>query len=69
MKRAEKIEWLLRIGVFGSSIAVGVLGGWSVWRAFHDLGALLLFALVFAILLVSMAYIVKRRKLGMLETR
>ena len=69
MRRSERIEWFLRIGVFGSALVVGVLGAWGVWQSLHDYGALSLFVLVFAILLVSMAYIVRKRKLGMLETR
>jgi hypothetical protein len=69
MRRSEKTEWLLRIIVFGSALAVGVFGAWGIWQSFHDYGTLLLFVLFFAILFVSMAFIVRRRKLGMLETR
>ena len=68
MRRSAKIEWLLRIGVFGSLLAVGALGAWGIWQTLHDLGALLFFILFFAILLLSVAYVVKTRKLGMLET-
>jgi hypothetical protein len=68
MRQSEKKEWLLRIGVFGSALAVGALGSYGIWQSFHDYGALLLFVLIFAVLLASLAYIVRKRKLGMLET-
>jgi len=69
MRQSEKIEWLLRIAVFGSALAVGALGAWSIWQSFHDYAVLLLFVFFFAILFILVAYIVRRRKLGMLETR
>ena len=67
--RSAKIEWLLRIGVFGSLLAVGVLGALNIWQTLHDLIALSVFIVVFAIVFFSLAYVVKKRKLGMLETR
>jgi hypothetical protein len=63
------MECLLRTAVFGAALMVGVVGAWTIWQSFHDYSALSLFLFAFAILFVSMAYIVKRRKLGMLETR
>jgi hypothetical protein len=55
--------------VFGSAIAVGFLGTLSVWESFHNSWALLIFVLIFAAIFWFMVYVVKKRKLGMLETR
>lgn len=68
MKRSEKIEWLLRVVTFGSALVVGIIGVWSFWRS-QDYNGLLLFVLAFGILYAVLIYIVKRRKLRMLETR
>jgi energy-converting hydrogenase Eha subunit E len=65
----NKIEWLLRAAVFGAALAVGIAGAWSVWSAFHDYLALLLFVVVFAFIFILLIYVVRRRNLGMLETR
>jgi hypothetical protein len=69
MRRSEKVEWFLRVIVFGCAVAVGSLGALGIWQSLHDAGALLLFVFLFAFLLVALVYIVKRRDLGMLETR
>lgn len=69
MKRREKIEWFLRIAVFGLALVVGLIGAMNVWTSLQDYTALLLFVAVFVILFVSMVYLVKRRKLKMLQTR
>jgi hypothetical protein len=68
MRQSERKEWLLRIGVFGSALAVGALGLIGIWTSLHDYNALLLFVLIFAILFASLAYIVRKRNLRMLET-
>ncbi len=64
-----KIEWFLRCVVFGAALVIGMIGAWSVWSAFQDYGALSLFILVFALIFVSLVYIVRKRNLGILETR
>ncbi len=68
MRRSDKIEWFLRIAVFGSALVVGIFGSWNVWVYTQDYGALLLFVLAFIALFSSMIYIVKKRKLRMLQT-
>jgi len=30
MKMSDKIEWFLRIVTFGSGLAVGIIGAWSI---------------------------------------
>jgi len=69
MKRSDKIEWFLRIVVFGSALVVGIIGALNVWASLQDYNAVVLFVSVFVILFVSMVYLVKRRKLRMLQTR
>lgn len=69
VKRSDKIEWFLRIAVFGSALVMGIIGAWNVWASLRDYTALLLFALAFIILFSLMVYLVRRRKLGMLETK
>lgn len=69
MKRSEKIDWILRIAVFGSALVVGIIGAWNVWASLRDYTALLLFVFAFIILFSLMVYLVRRRKLGMLETK
>ncbi len=69
MNKKGKIEWFLRVAVFGAALVIGIVGAWSVWLAFQDFGALALFILVFALIFILLIYIVRRRKLGMLETR
>ena len=68
MRRSERIEWLLRVVTFGSVLVVGITGAWSFWRS-QDYYGLLLFVLAFGILYAVLICIVRRRKLGMLETR
>ena len=68
MKRSERIEWFLRIATFGSALAVGIIGGWSIWVSFKDISTLLIFTLAFAAIFASVVYIVKKRKLRMLQT-
>jgi hypothetical protein len=68
MKRSERIEWFLRIATFGSALAVGVIGAWSIWVSFKDVSTLLVFILAFAAIFASMIYIVKKGKLRMLQT-
>jgi hypothetical protein len=68
MKRSERIEWFLRITTFGSALAVGVIGAWSIWVSFKDLSTLLAFTLAFAIIFASVVYIVKKRRLRMFQT-
>jgi hypothetical protein len=68
MKGSKRIEWFLRIAAFGSALAVGVIGAWSIWLSFKDLSTLLVFTLVFAAIFASMVYIVKKGKLRMLQT-
>ena len=68
MKRSEKIERFLKIATFGSALAVGVIGAWSIWVSFKDVSTLLVFILVFAAIFASMVYIVKKGKLRMLQT-
>ena len=68
MRRSERIEWLLRVVTFGSVLVVGITGAWSFWRS-QDYNGLLLFVLAFGILYAVLICIVRRRKLGMLETR
>jgi hypothetical protein len=68
MKRSERIEWFLRIAAFGSALAVGVIGAWSVWASFKDVLALLIFTLAFAAVFVSVVHVVKKRKLRMFQT-
>jgi hypothetical protein len=67
MKRSERIEWFLRIAVFGSALAVGIIGAWSIWRSFKDVSPLLVFILFFTTIFGSVLYIVKKRKLRMLQ--
>jgi heme A synthase len=69
MKRSEKIDWILRIAVFGSALVVGIIGAWNVWASLRDYTALLLFVFAFIILFSLMVYLIRRRKLGMLETK
>ncbi len=69
MNKKGKIEWFLRVAVFGAALIVGLVGAWSVWSTFQDYGALSLFILVFTLIFVLLIYIVRRRNLGMLETR
>jgi hypothetical protein len=69
LNRSDKIEWFLRLAVFGSALVVGIIGGLNVWASLQDYTALLLFVLAFVILFVSMVYLVRRRKLRMLQTR
>jgi hypothetical protein len=69
MKRNVIIEWFLRCVVFGAVLIIGIMGALSVWSAFQDYSALLLFVLVFALVFILMVYIVRKRHLGMLETR
>jgi len=69
MKRSDKIEWFLRIVVFGSALVVGIIGALNVWASLQDYNAVVLFVSVFVILFVSMVYLVKTRKLRMLQTR
>ena len=68
MKRSERVEWFLRIATFGSALAVGVIGAWSIWVSFKDVSTLLVFILVFPTIFASMVYIVKKGKLRMLQT-
>jgi hypothetical protein len=68
MRKSEKIEWFLRIATFGSALAVGVIGAWSIWLSFKDLSTLLAFILAFAIIFAFVVYIVKKRKLRMFQT-
>jgi len=68
MKRSEKTDWILRIAVFGSALVVGIIGAWNVWASLLDYTALLLFVFALIILFSLMVYLVRRRKLGMLET-
>jgi hypothetical protein len=69
LRRSERTEWALRLSVFGSALVVGLIGAWSIWQSFHDVGAMLIFTLCFALLLAAMIYLIRRRNLGMLETR
>ena len=69
MKRSEKIDCILRIAVFGSALVVGIIGAWNAWASLRDYTALLLFVFAFIILFSLMVYLVRRRKLGMLETK
>ncbi len=66
--RVQKIEWFLRIAVFGSALFAGVITAWSIWTSTGNLQALLLFILTFLTLFLSVAYIVRMRKLRMLQT-
>jgi hypothetical protein len=68
MKRSDKIEWFLRIATFGSALVVGIIGAWSIWVFFKDVSTLLVFILAFTTIFVSMVYVVKKRKLRMLQT-
>jgi hypothetical protein len=68
MKRSERTEWFLRIAAFGSALAVGIIGAWSIWVSFKDISTLLVFTLAFAAVFASVVYIVKKRKLRMLQT-
>ena len=68
MRRSEKIEWFLRIVVFGSAVVVGVVGSWAMWVSTRDYGPLLLFVLAFVAVFGSMIYLVKRKGLRMLQT-
>jgi hypothetical protein len=68
MKGSERIEWFLRIATFESALAVGVIGAWSIWVSFKDVSTLLIFTLAFATIFASVVYIVKKRKLRMLQT-
>jgi hypothetical protein len=68
MKMSDKIEWFLRIVTFGSGLAVGIIGAWSIWVSFKDISALLIFTLAFATIFASVVYIVKKRKLRILQT-
>jgi len=68
MRRSDKIEWVLRIAVFGSALAVGVVGSFGMWVSTRDYWALLLFGLIFAAVFSSLVYILRRRKLRMLQT-
>jgi uncharacterized membrane protein len=68
MKRPDKIEWFLRLATFGSAVAVGVIEAWNIWASSRDLSALSIFILVFAVIFASLAYIVKKRRLRMLQT-
>jgi hypothetical protein len=65
--RPNQIEWLLRITVFGLALVPGIAGSWSIWESARDYGQLLLFILAFVVLYASMIYIVKKRKLKMLQ--
>jgi hypothetical protein len=68
MKRSDKIEWFLRIVTFGSALAVGIIGAWSIWVSSRDVSALLVFILAFTAIFVSVAYVVKKRQLRMSQT-
>jgi hypothetical protein len=68
LKRSERIEWFLRIVTFGSALVVGIIGAWSIWVSFKDTLTLFVFILAFAAIFASMIYIVKKRKLRMLQT-
>jgi hypothetical protein len=68
VKRSDRIEWLLRILVFGSALIPGVIAAWSIWVYTHSSEALALSILAFLAMYVSIIYIVKRRKLKMLQT-
>jgi hypothetical protein len=68
MRRSDKIEWFLRIAVFGSALAVGVIGSFGMWVSTRDYWALLVFGLIFAAVFSSPVYIVRRGKLSMLQT-
>jgi Na+/H+-dicarboxylate symporter len=69
LKQSQFIEWILRIGVFGSALTVGVIGAYGIWQSLRNYDALFLFTLTFAVLFVLLVYVVRRRLLGMLETR
>jgi len=69
MRWSERLEWFLRILVFGSVPVVGALEAWSIWQSLHDYRALTLFALIFVAFFAAIVYLVRRRRLGMLETR
>jgi hypothetical protein len=47
MRRSDKIEWLLRIVVFGFALAVGIIGALNIGLSSKDYAALLLFVLGF----------------------
>jgi hypothetical protein len=68
MKRSDRTEWFLRIATFGSALAVGIIGAWSIWVSFKDVSTLLIFTLAFAAIFASVVYVVKKRKLRMLQT-
>lgn len=68
MRRSEKIEWFLRIVVFGAALVVGVVGSWAMWVSTRDYRALLLFVLAFVAVFGSMIYLIKRKGLRMLQT-
>jgi hypothetical protein len=65
--RPNQLEWLPRIAVFGFALVPDIVGSWSIWEFAHDYGQLFLFILAFAVLYASMIYIVKKRKLKMLQ--
>jgi hypothetical protein len=65
--RPNQLEWLLRTVVFGFALVPGIVGSWSIWEFAHDYGRLFLFIFAFVVLYASMIYIVKKRKLKMLQ--
>jgi hypothetical protein len=50
MRRSDKIEWLLRIAVFGFALAGGIIGALNIWQSSKDYAAPLPFVLAFAVL-------------------
>lgn len=68
MRRSDRTEWFLRIATFGSALAIGIIGAWSIWVSFKNISTLLIFTLAFAAIFAFMVYIVKKRKIRMLQT-
>ena len=53
--------------VFGFALLPGIVAAWSIWVYTHDSEEFVLFAIAFLAIYVSVIYIVKRRKLKMLQ--